>query len=44
MNSNMGDLIKFFPSMIKDLEDNDIILLSRYVENGGDERSNLNYK
>ena len=41
IDSNMGDLIKFFPSMIKDLEDNDIILLSRYVENGGDKRSNL---
>jgi len=41
IDSNMGDLIKFFPSMIKDLEDNDIILLSRYVENGSDERSNL---
>ena len=41
MDSNMGDLIKFFPSMIKDLENNDIILLSRYVENGSDERSNL---
>ena len=41
IDSNMGDLIKFFPSMIKDLNDNDIILLSRYVENGSDNRSNL---
>ena len=41
IDSNMGDLIKFFPSMIKDLNDNDIILLSRYVENGSDNRSKL---
>ena len=41
IDSNMGELIKFFPSMIKDLNDNDIVLLSRYVENGGDNRSKL---
>ena len=43
IDSNMGDLIKFFPSMINDLEDkdNDIILLSRYVKDGGDKRSKL---
>ena len=41
IDSNMGDLIKFFPSMINDLKDNDIILLSRYVENGSDKRSKL---
>ena len=41
IDSNMGDLIKFFPAMIKDLDDNDIILLSRYVEHGSDNRSKL---
>ena len=41
IDSNMGDLIKFFPNMINQLSDNDIILLSRYVENGSDERSRL---
>ena len=41
IDSNMGDLIKLFPNMIKELNDNDIVLLSRYVENGNDERSKL---
>ena len=41
IDSNMGDLIKLFPSMIKELNDNDIVLLSRYIENGNDERSKL---
>ena len=41
IDSNMGDLIKFFPEMIEDLNDNDIILLSRFVEGGSDERSKL---
>ena len=41
IDSNMGDLIKFFPAMIKDLDDNDIILLSRDVEHGSDNRSKL---
>ena len=41
IDSNMGKLIKFFPGMIEDLNDNDIILLSRFVKNGNDERSKL---
>ena len=41
IDSNMGELIKYFPNMIDKLIDNDIILLSRYVKNGGDRRSGL---
>ena len=34
----MGELADLFPSMISELEKNDLILLSRYVPGGSDER------
>ena len=41
LDSNMGILAKRLPEMLKQLETNDIVILSRYVEGGKDERSNL---
>ena len=37
----MNTLIKKFPLMIKKLNQNDIVLLSRYIKSGGDNRSSL---
>lgn len=39
VDSNMTGVIKLFPNMIDELENNDIVLLSRFVNNGGDERN-----
>ena len=38
IDTNMGELADLFPSMISELEKNDLILLSRYVPGGSDER------
>ncbi len=40
-DSNMPQLTHHFNEMIKELETHDIVLLSRYVEGGGDQRSKL---
>ena len=39
LDSNMGDLSNHFPNMIENLKDNDLVLLSRYVQAGSDERN-----
>ena len=39
IDSNMTKTVKMFPEMIKNLNDNDIVLLSRFVMNGKDERN-----
>ena len=41
MDSNMGILSKRLPEMIKNLEENDLVILSRYVDGGLDKRSRL---
>jgi len=41
MDSNMGILAKQLPKMMEKLSNHDIVLLSRYVEGGKDERSRL---
>jgi len=41
LDSNMGILAKRLPEMLKQLETNDIVILSRYVEGGKDKRSRL---
>lgn len=38
IDTNMGDLAQLFPEMIDNLKNNDLVLLSRYVEGGSDER------
>ena len=38
IDTNMGELAEKFPHMIKELENHDLILLSRYVDGGTDER------
>jgi len=39
IDTNMGELASRYPEMIEELEsDNDLILMSRYIEGGGDER------
>lgn len=39
IDANMNEVVPKFPTMIKGLQsDNDIIILSRYVEGGGDDR------
>ena len=38
IDTNMGELAESFPEMIDNLENHDLILLSRYVEGGSDER------
>ena len=40
-DSNMPDLIKHFDEMEKKLNEFDFVLLSRYIEGGGDRRSKL---
>ncbi len=39
LDSNMGTLAKHFPKMISELSNSDIVLLSRYVNGGNDERN-----
>lgn len=39
IDSNMTKTVKMFPKMIEELNDNDIVLLSRFVKNGMDERN-----
>jgi len=39
LDSNMGSLAKKFPDMISNLENVDLVLLSRYVDGGKDERN-----
>ena len=41
IDSNMNSLVPKLPEMIKNLEKNEIVLLSRYVDGGGDERSKI---
>ncbi len=38
VDSNMGQVVKKFPEMLNNLEKNDIVILSRYVNGGKDER------
>tara|TARA_X000001036_G_C20586256_1_gene768852 strand:+ start:200 stop:901 length:702 start_codon:yes stop_codon:yes gene_type:complete len=38
IDTNMGELAVLFPKMIQLLQKNDLVLLSRYVEGGSDER------
>ena len=40
-DSNMPQLISHFNNMKKELDNSDIVLLSRYINNGGDQRSKL---
>ncbi len=40
-DSNMPSLIKQIPEMVEQLKDNDLVILSRFVEGGKDERSKL---
>ena len=39
IDSNMTKTVKMFPKMIEELNDNDIVLLSRFVKGGMDERN-----
>ena len=39
VDSNMSSVVKLFPQMISDLKDNDVVILSRFVDNGKDERN-----
>ena len=41
IDSNMSILTKRLPEMIENLSENDLVLLSRYVNGGNDQRSNL---
>ncbi len=41
IDSNMGDLAVHFPGMEKELKEHDLILLSRYVDSGNDQRNKL---
>ena len=38
VDSNMGQIVQKFPVMLNNLNDNDIVILSRYVNGGKDER------
>ena len=38
VDSNMGQVLEKFPEMLKELNDNDIVILSRYIPGGYDER------
>ena len=40
-DSNMPELLKKAPHMISELENNDLVILSRYAPGGNDERSKL---
>lgn len=39
VDSNMTAVVKYYPKMINELDNNDIVILSRFVEGGGDERN-----
>lgn len=39
VDSNMSSIVKLFPNMINNLSNNDVVILSRFVENGKDERN-----
>lgn len=39
VDSNMTKVVKFFPQMINEMNKNDIVILSRFVEGGNDERN-----
>lgn len=39
VDSNMTSIVKIFPEMIRNLENNDIVILSRFVDGGKDERN-----
>ena len=39
----MGELAEKFPDMIRELKTHDLILLSRYVEGGSDNRILMRY-
>ena len=39
VDSNMTSIVKIFPEMIHNLENNDIVILSRFVDGGKDERN-----
>ena len=41
VDSNMGDVVRKFPEMLKILEDSDIVVLSRYVAGGDDKRNRI---
>jgi len=41
IDANMGNLANMFPKMIIELDNHDLVLLSRYVDGGSDERSLL---
>ena len=41
IDSNMGDLAFHFPEMKNQLNDYDLILLSRYIEGGSDQRNKM---
>jgi len=41
IDSNMNSLVPKIPEMINNLEKYEIVLLSRYIEGGGDERSKI---
>ena len=41
VDSNMGDLAVKFPKMAQELKKYDLVLLSRYVDKGGDERNKV---
>ena len=38
VDSNMGQVVKRFPDMLRELDNNDIVILSRYIPGGHDER------
>ena len=39
VDSNMTSIVKLFPKMIKNLDNSDVVLLSRFIEGGKDERN-----
>ena len=41
LDSNMGDAAKKFPEMLQNLKEADIVILSRYVPEGKDERNKI---
>ena len=39
VDSNMTSIVKLFPQMIENLNNSDVVLLSRFIEGGKDERN-----
>ena len=39
VDSNMSSVVKLFPQMINELQTNDVVILSRFLEGGKDERN-----